>query len=273
LPHSEAEEFHTPGFPSSYAPQQLSQPTSTAWASDFQQLSIAGPSPQFQQHNYAQQSQPRQLGNGWQNEFAKQQSQPVGSAPSNYAGYNSIPFQRLSTIAPMAPLQAPSYSMTASQSQLDQSQAQSTEVFDEEAFARAFDQAAQSELAMEQAVQQQSLGIDQDVLVDQSAERLMGSDQVLEPVRLGADLIYDPREGESVQQHQDDPDAVARTAGQLLESVKDNQSDKFQKSQFLELMRQLRDREVRVEGDKIVGVQPEDSTGKGKDALEVAATP
>jgi hypothetical protein len=173
----------------------------------------------------------------------------------------------------MAPLQAPSYSMTASQSQLGQSQAQSTEVFDEEAFARAFDQAAQSELAMEQAAQQQSLGIDQDVLVDQSAERLMGSDQVLEPVRLGADLIHDPREGESVQQHQDDPDALARTAGQLLDSVKDNQSDKFQKSQFLELMRQLRDREVRVEGDKIVGVQPEDSTSKGKDALEVAAAP
>ena len=74
-------------------------------------LSIAGASPQFQQRNYAQQSQPRQLGNGWQNEFAKQQSQPVGPAASNYAGYNSIPFQRLSTIAPMAPLQAPNYPM------------------------------------------------------------------------------------------------------------------------------------------------------------------
>jgi hypothetical protein len=170
----------------------------------------------------------------------------------------------------MAPLQAPSYSMTASQSQLDQSQTQSVEAFDEEAFARAFDQAAQSELALEQAAQQQSLGVDQDVLVNESAERLMGSDQVLEPPRLGADLIHDPREGESVQK-QDDPDALARTAGQLLDSVKDNQSDKFQKSQFLELMRQLRDREVTVEGDKIVGVQSEDS--KGKDALEVAAAP
>ena len=56
--------------------------------------------------------------------------------------------------------------------------------------------------------------------------------------------------------------------------MKDNQSDKFQKSQFLELMRQLRDREVTVEGDKIVGVQSEeDSRGKGRDALEVAAAP
>jgi hypothetical protein len=171
----------------------------------------------------------------------------------------------------MAPLQAPSYTMTASQGQLDQFQAQNAEEFDEEAFARAFDQAAQSELAMEQAAQQQNLGVDQDVLVNESAERLMGSDQLAEPQRLGADLIHDPREGEREQQQQDDPDALARTAGQLLDSVKDNQSDKFQKSQFLELMRQLRDREVTVEGDKIVGVQSEDS--KGKDALEVAAAP
>ena len=242
-----------------------------AWASDFQQLSIVSPVPQ---RNYAQQSQPRQLGSGWQSEFAKQQSQPVGSAASNYTGYNSIPFQRLSTIAPMAPIQAPSYSITASQMQLDQPQTQSVEAFDEEAFARAFDQAAQLELALEQAAREQSLGIDQDVLVDESAERLMSSDQVLEPARIGADLIHDPREGEGAQQQQDDPDALARTAGQLLDSVKNNQSDKFQKSQFLELMRQLRDREVMVEGDKIVGVQSEDSgKGKGRDAIEVAAAP
>lgn len=158
-----------------------------------------------------------------------------------------------------------SYSTTASQGLLNQSQTQPTEAFDEEAFARAFDQAAESELAMEIA-QQQLLGVDQDVLVNESAERLMSLDQVEEQPRLGADLIHDSREGERAQQ-QDDPDALARTAGQLLDSVKDNQSDKFQKSQFLELMRQLRDREVTVEGDKIVGVQ----SSENRDALEVAA--
>jgi hypothetical protein len=159
------------------------------------------------------------------------------------------------------------YGHPMNQGPLGQSQVQSTEAFDEEAFARAFDQAAQSELAMEKdlAQQQQSLGVDQDVLVDESAERLMGLDQEVEQPRLGADLIHDPREGDRVQQ-QDDPDALARTAGHLLDSVKDNRSDKFQNSQFLQLMRQLRDREVTVEGDKIVGVQSED-----RDALEVAA--
>jgi len=56
-----------------------------------------------------------------------------------------------------------------------------------------------------------------------------------------------------------DDDEMAETAGQLLERVADNTSEKFQKSQFLELMRRLRDREVRVEGDKMVEVSPQPS--------------
>ncbi|KAF2272606.1 uncharacterized protein EI97DRAFT_452956 [Westerdykella ornata] len=51
-----------------------------------------------------------------------------------------------------------------------------------------------------------------------------------------------------------DNDELAVTAGKLLERVADNQSEKFQKSQFLELMRRLRDREVVVQGDKMVEV-------------------
>jgi hypothetical protein len=61
------------------------------------------------------------------------------------------------------------------------------------------------------------------------------------------------REQEQPQRNDDD-DEMAATAGQLLNSVADNTSEKFQNSQFLELMRRLRDREVRVEGDKMVDV-------------------
>jgi hypothetical protein len=61
------------------------------------------------------------------------------------------------------------------------------------------------------------------------------------------------------EQKQDQPqnnedDEMAATAGRLLERVADNTSEKFQNSQFLELMRRLRDREVRVQEDKIVEV-------------------
>ncbi|KAH8727525.1 hypothetical protein GQ44DRAFT_611479 [Phaeosphaeriaceae sp. PMI808] len=51
-----------------------------------------------------------------------------------------------------------------------------------------------------------------------------------------------------------DDNEMAATAGRLLEKVADNTSEKFQNSQFLSLMRRLRDREVRVEEDKIVQV-------------------
>ncbi|KAI9700176.1 MAG: hypothetical protein M1820_006844 [Bogoriella megaspora] len=53
---------------------------------------------------------------------------------------------------------------------------------------------------------------------------------------------------------QDEADDLAATAGQLLDSVADNTSLKFLNSNFLGLMRKLRDKEVRVEGDKMVDV-------------------
>lgn len=56
------------------------------------------------------------------------------------------------------------------------------------------------------------------------------------------------------QPKMNDDDEMAATAGRLLERVADNTSEKFQNSQFLQLMRRLRDREVRVEGDKMVEV-------------------
>lgn len=59
--------------------------------------------------------------------------------------------------------------------------------------------------------------------------------------------------------HRNDEDEMAETAGRLLERVADNTSEKFQNSQFLELMRRLRDREVRVEGDKMVEVSAQPS--------------
>ena len=53
-------------------------------------------------------------------------------------------------------------------------------------------------------------------------------------------------------QQGNDDDALAATAQELLEKVEHNQSDKFRNSQFLGLMRRLRDREVKVEGDQMV---------------------
>lgn len=97
---------------------------------------------------------------------------------------------------------------------------------------------------------------------------------VAEPIAIDAEepLTADalqPKEVSTEQQRQEipqkaDDDALAETAGELLEKVKHNKSEKFQNSQFLGLMRKLRDRETKVEGDKMVETvsapQPETSS-------------
>ena len=70
---------------------------------------------------------------------------------------------------------------------------------------------------------------------------------------IGADRILDEAIDEN-HEHRDEADELARTAGQLLDNLKHEQSQKFRESNFLALMRQLRDKEVSVEGNKIVDV-------------------
>ncbi|KAG6837504.1 hypothetical protein H0H93_008429 [Arthromyces matolae] len=73
-----------------------------------------------------------------------------------------------------------------------------------------------------------------------------------------------------------DSDDLARTAGMLLDNVKNEQNPKFQNSQFLNLMRQLRDRDIIVEGNQMVkneGQQAVDVKGKGRAIDSTSWTP
>jgi hypothetical protein len=148
-------------------------------------------------------------------------------------------------------------------------QKQPAEAFDEEAFARAFEEAAQAEMASKDAdgrqeasqqdssqAQHENVELGQDIMINESAERLLATTEegLLEQKRIGADTIQDPAtQDPKVAQEENSPDALARTAGELLETVRHDQSVKFQNSQFFELMRQFRDKEAIVQGDKIVG--------------------
>ena len=49
-----------------------------------------------------------------------------------------------------------------------------------------------------------------------------------------------------------DNEALAKTAGLLLDSVDIDSNPKFKNSQFMNLMRRLRDSEVAIQGDKMV---------------------
>lgn len=70
------------------------------------------------------------------------------------------------------------------------------------------------------------------------------------------------------QQTPREQDDLARTAGMLLENIKNEQNPKFQKSQFLGLMKQLRDGEVVVDGNQMVEnnsqIPQVDLKGKGR---------
>ena len=71
-------------------------------------------------------------------------------------------------------------------------------------------------------------------------------------------VIPEPQLEEQSRKEQEarvnDADDLSRTAGQLLDSVSNDTSDKFAQSSFLALMRKLRDREVKVEGENFIDV-------------------
>ena len=72
---------------------------------------------------------------------------------------------------------------------------------------------------------------------------------------------------ETAPQSAHEADELARTAGLLLENVKHEQNPKFQKSAFMGLMKQLRDGEIIVEGNKMVesdGRTSSQANAKGK---------
>ncbi|CAD6441524.1 7facf1ac-f920-491b-a552-7b1c9d017295 [Sclerotinia trifoliorum] len=229
------------------------------WATDFQNMSISGPQAQFQQQGLHQTNQ-SQMGGGWHQEFAQsyggsgsiaQGKQPVmsmnGPSMMNH-GYNPMP------------------RVLMQQNQListRQSSVENNEAFDDAAFARAFDEAAsaEKERAREQEqeleitrAQQETAIVSEQANADQKAEFDLdrAESDLLNQAPLGADTIQDPAAA-TLEENTHATDALSRTAGELLSNVSDNQSDKFQNSQFLQLMRQFRDKEVTVEGDQVVG--------------------
>ncbi|KAL8863845.1 MAG: hypothetical protein Q9174_007531, partial [Haloplaca sp. 1 TL-2023] len=116
------------------------------------------------------------------------------------------------------------------------------------AFEEAFDAASLDVRRQEQSTQtkdtpSQSPAMEASTDADDSVE-----------YRIGSDRIYDEsqeRQQES-QSKEQEADELAKTAGQLLDNVKHDQSTKFQESNFMILMRQLRDREVKLEGNNFV---------------------
>lgn len=232
-----------------------------SWAMDFQQLNISSPSvptsdwaQSFQQH--IAQSAPRAQ-TTVQSPLAFQQQ----------ARYGLSGFQSSFT---------PQQNIYGAGLQSKGKQPIQAEQYDETAFERAFDMAREDMMAdveqeqpmmqgdsslesmveqVEAATQQEATNMLNEVAQQAEQERYWRPEDTIH----NSDVEYRPfghQQEESRQEDQQRPtqddDALAATAQELLEKVSHDQSDKFKNSQFLSLMRKLADREIRVEGDKMV---------------------
>ncbi|KAK2796855.1 hypothetical protein FQN51_008945 [Onygenales sp. PD_10] len=199
-----------------------------AWASDFQNLHIAGPSQPVPQ----QQLQPKSSSGGWQHEFMH----PGHQTPQMQTSGFTTRFPQTGTLQNSAPGFAyndymPAQTFTQPAPGHDQLQERlQAEKSDQSAFEMAF-----ADVRAEVEVQEHSL---------QQEEETLEQPIIQETIRIGSDTIQPQADGVN------ESDELAKTAGQLLESVSHDQSEKFKGSNFLALMRQLRDHEVTVEGDE-----------------------
>ncbi|KAG0639803.1 hypothetical protein HOY80DRAFT_1009353 [Tuber brumale] len=203
-----------------------------SWTSDFQRLHVsAGPPLQLPHHQ-----QQQQWGGGWHEEFLSHPAATAGvytTVPEHvqldpqqqeiFLGTNtSAGFPRYAPIS-----QNPRYSPTATTAPTTTTSVEEDLI--NEAFERAFE----------------SVGA-------RLAEPIATTPQPAVAPLPQAVAEEPPKQGESNQDK--DNDDLSRTAGNLLTSLQNNQSQKFRESNFLALMRRLRDREVKVEGDGLVEV-------------------
>lgn len=212
------------------------------WAADFQRLQISGPSHQI--HQQPAPSATPMSQQGWQNEFMAQQQphqpqQQQAPGPQHHQPYG-YGFQ--SSFAPSYPLNGAQMRTFQPQETVESQQPQA-EAFDESAFEAAFEQAkANMEQEATDNTQIHTKDVNETAQYDSTIQP-----ETHEEIRIGSDTIPSK---EDTQGRSNDADALARTAGQLLNSVSHETNEKFQQSNFLALMRRIRDREVQIEGDE-----------------------
>ncbi|EAU33357.1 conserved hypothetical protein [Aspergillus terreus NIH2624] len=216
-----------------------------SWAADFQKLQISGPShPIHQQPGLSASSAPMMAQQGWQNEFMNQQQPQQRHTPNQQHQPYTQGFQ--SSFAPSYPMHAsPMNAFPAAQEAIANQHPQ-TETFDESAFEAAFEQARADMASQAAEITQEHT---EETTVEATHIETTTSFEPQETVRIGSDTIPQSNK-EDPQSRVNDADELARTAGQLLDSVSHDQSQKFRESNFLALMRRIRDREVHVEGDE-----------------------
>ncbi|KAK2760970.1 hypothetical protein FQN54_002212 [Arachnomyces sp. PD_36] len=218
---------------SPHAPD-LSHAASPGWASDFQKLQLSDPAHSVPGLQF-QAGDPHQANlGGWQSEFMHQQRLPSPQQPmlqpQTLQGNYRFGLANSELTHRASPLSGTPQGLNQA--------TKPEEVFDESAFEAAFDQ-ARAEIELQET---------------HTAETQAQTNMQDEEIKIGSDTIPQAEKSDTLNSN-DNSDELARTAGQLLDSVSHDQSQKFKDSNFLALMRRIRDREVRVEGDEFRDVR------------------
>ncbi|KKY25728.1 putative peroxin 20 [Phaeomoniella chlamydospora] len=240
-------------------PSQSSIAAGPSWVNDFEKLRIARtnqpiPQSQFRTEAPLIRSQPGPA--GWHSEFMKQQQ--VRQSPSlatSSQSYSAPQYGFDNSIA--MPLDGFTQNQYVPQEELQNAQQQLNQpesVMDDAAFEEAFAQAESEHLnemyrnagAVEEMLEHKSKEV-VEAMDTSEQDQVNMSDQT----PIGSDLILERPEPTNETQQRAEADELARTAGDLLNALKHEQSGKFQQSQFLSLMRRIRDREVEVQGDDL----------------------
>jgi hypothetical protein len=254
--------------PFQQSPQFSLHSSTPGWAADFHKLRLGSapnqPIPQAQFRTEAPLVRSNNAGiAGWHDEFMRKQQQSAGNgkqafrSPSQGYSYStpSTMSQYPMAYQPPEVYQEPQYA----QNQEPFHDAK-THMPDDAAFEAAFAQAehlhtsSSDHLPKEGQVAGVRLDpILQPHLYDHQPLRETMLDRDPEQLRIGSDTIpYTPRAApRTIDQTAKEADDLARTAGELLSSVQHDTSEKFGQSQFLALMRRIRDREVEVRDEDL----------------------
>lgn len=214
------------------------------WANDFEHTSVRATIP-YAQSSQARRAQQAPALGGWGAEFLavhESQLQLNQQFLSPGAAFQGQPMLGQPGFASYTPAMQYGAHMTGTHLQSSEPQVSTN---DQELFSQAF---AEAEASLQRVN-----------LLDAAATATRTTDEAHQPVEFSASRTQleemqrlAARETLDEMDERHESDALASKAGELIDAMRSEQSDKFQNSNFMRLMHQLRDKEVLVRQGKMV---------------------
>lgn len=234
-------------------PSHLSQPTSS-WASDFQNLHISNTPISVQQFRTEAPLVKSGLG-AWQQEFMQQRQSmsPIAQQkhPETISQSSNQPYMPFAGSS--------SYMHNGMHDQHISSHIQSLEPKALEAdFERAFQDAFDHMQTMDTQATTTAGDVVETILNRELHHETALQSEIHEPshAKIGSDAIeYTEVRDRTPDQDARDASDLARVAGELVQNVSHETNEKFRNSQFLDLMRRIRDREIEVRNNDFESTQ------------------